>query len=148
VNDYDALRAFDHLALAQDFYQAFRELPRHIPPRSWPRYFTLCHAAELAFKAYLLHHGATRRELGARKVRHSLNSLLARATTKGLVLSAQARIDFGLLHQAHEEFWHRYPKEDWTTAVYTIDQFEGAVAELLNAVAIDLHGLPLTLASR
>jgi hypothetical protein len=111
----DALRARDHLELAQDFYQAFCDLPSRIPLRSWPRYFMLCHAAELAFKAYLLYWGATPMELRAPAVRHSLSELLARATNKGLSLSAKAQTDIGLLDQAHEEYWPRYPKEEWTS---------------------------------
>jgi hypothetical protein len=54
MNDYpDTLRSGDHLRLAQDFYQAFCDLPPRTPPQSWPRYLMLCHAVELALKAYL-----------------------------------------------------------------------------------------------
>ena len=34
-----------------------------IPPRSWPRYFMLRHATELALEVYLFYHGATPTEL-------------------------------------------------------------------------------------
>ena len=123
MNDYpDILRPGDHLRLAQDFYQAFRDLPPRTP-QSWPRYFMLCHATELALKAYLAYHGATPKELKAKDVRHSLAELLTRVTNKGLSLSAAAQTDIGLLSEAHEEFWHRYPKENGEP-VYTIDQFE------------------------
>jgi hypothetical protein len=74
MDDYpDALRTADHLRLAEDYYRAFCDLPPRIPPQSWPRYFMLCHAAELAFKAYLFHRGAARKELKAEAVRHRVS---------------------------------------------------------------------------
>ena len=54
----DHFRPLDFLELAEEFYQAFHDLPARLPP-SWPRYFMLCHAIELAPKAYLAQHGAT-----------------------------------------------------------------------------------------
>jgi hypothetical protein len=139
VNDYpDALRPMDHLSLAQDFYRAFLALPQDHPPRSWPRYFMLCHAAELALKAYLLSQGAKPEALRAPRIRHSLKELLKGAISKGLSLSPRAQIDIGLLDEAHKGFWSRYPKEDWTKPVYVIDQFELAVREALEQVLIAL----------
>jgi hypothetical protein len=139
MNGYpDTLRPTDHLRLAEDFYQAFRDLPRRIPPQSWPRYFMLCHATELALKAYLTYHGATPKDLKAKNVRHSLAELLTRAINKGLSLSASAQKDIGLLSEAHEEFWHRYPREE-AKPVYTIDQFEPAVRELLDIVSTAVY---------
>jgi hypothetical protein len=138
MNGYpDTLRPSDHLRLAEDFYRAFRDLPPRTP-QSWPRYFMLCHAIELALKAYLAYHSATPKELKAKVVRHSLTELLTRATNKGLSLSASAQKDIGLLNGAHEEFWHRYPKEDGKP-VYTIDQFEPAARELLDTVAAAVY---------
>jgi hypothetical protein len=135
MNGYpDALRPGDHLRLAHDFHQAFLDLPLRTPPQSWPRYFMPCHAVELWLKAYLAYHGATPKELKAKNVRHSLTELLMRATNKGLSLSATAQTDIGLLNEAHEEFWHRYPKENGKPT-YTIDQFEPAARELLGTVA-------------
>jgi hypothetical protein len=142
----DVLRPGDHLNFAQDFYRAFHAIPRDHPPRSWPRYFMLCHAAELALKAYLFSQGAKPKELRAHDVRHSLKELLKRATSKGLSLSAKAQTDIGLLDQAHKEFWNRYPKEDWTAPVYVIEQFEPAVGELLEQVRIGLYGKAASLA--
>jgi len=140
MNDYPkTLRAGDHLRLAEDFYLAFCELPRRTPPQSWPRYFLLCHAIELALKAYLAHHGAARKELTAKNVRHGLTKLLKRATNKGLSLSASAQKDIGLLNEAHEKFWHRYPKEVGKP-VPTIDQLQPAARELLDAVTAALYG--------
>lgn len=94
---------------------------------------------ELALKAYLALHGATPKELTAKDVRHNLTELLTRATNKGLSLSASVRKDIGLLSEAHEEYWARYPKEDGKP-VFTIDQFQGAAYELLNTVSLAVRG--------
>ena len=135
MNGYpDTLRPGDHLRLAEDFYQAFRDLPRHYPPQSWPRYFMLCHAVELALKAYLFYRGKTPMELKAPKLRHSLKELLTEATNSGLSLSTSVQNDIALMDEAHEEFWHRYPKEDGKP-VCTIEQFESPARELLDAVS-------------
>jgi HEPN domain-containing protein len=139
MNGYpDALRPGDHLRLAEDFYQAFRDLPRRHPPQSWPRYFMLCHAIELALKAYLAYHGKTPKELRSPKIGHSLKELLTEATNAGLSLGALAQNDIGLLSEAHEKFWHRYPKEVGKPA-YTIDQFEPVARELLDMVAAAVY---------
>jgi hypothetical protein len=53
MNGYpDTLRPGDHLRLAEDFLQAYVDLPIRLPPQSWPRYLMLCHAVELALKAF------------------------------------------------------------------------------------------------
>jgi hypothetical protein len=132
--DYpETLRAGEHLQLAEDFYRDFCVVPRRTPPESWPRYFMLCHASELALKAYLFHYGATPKELKASGVRHSLTELQTRATNNGLSLSPKVQDDINWLNKAHEAFWHRYPREQGGP-VATIDQFQPAVRELLDAV--------------
>jgi HEPN domain-containing protein len=139
MNGYpDTLRPGDHLRLSEDFYQAFHDLPRRHPPQSWPRYFMLCHAVELALKAYLFYRGKTPKELKAPKIRHSLKELLTEATNAGLLLSTSAQNDILLMDEAHEEFWHRYPKED-SKPVYTIEQFDSPARELLDAVSVALY---------
>jgi hypothetical protein len=45
------LMPYEFLERAEEFYQAYRDLPARSPP-SWPRYFMLCHSIELALKAY------------------------------------------------------------------------------------------------
>lgn len=100
----------------------------------------LCHAAELALKAFLFSQGAKPRALRAADVRHSLKELLKRANSKGLSLSGRAQTDIELLDEAHKGFWSRYPKEDWTKPVYVIEQFEPAVRELLEQVRVALYG--------
>jgi hypothetical protein len=81
--DYpDVLRQFDYLERAEQFYQAFGDLPQR-PPPAWPRYFMLCHAIELALKAYLAAHGATAQQL--KDFRHNFTALLNEAINKGLL---------------------------------------------------------------
>jgi hypothetical protein len=48
----------DFFARAVQFHRAFSELKEpNYPPDDWPRYFMLCHAIELALKAFLAHKG-------------------------------------------------------------------------------------------
>jgi hypothetical protein len=47
------LQALDYLERAKEFMGAFRALPSGNPP-SWPRYFLLCRAVELALKGFLV----------------------------------------------------------------------------------------------
>jgi hypothetical protein len=142
MNGYpDVLRPGDHLRLGEDFFQAYRDLPLRLPPQSWPRYLMLCHAVELALKAYLLHHGAKPSELKAKAVRHSINELLTRATNIGLLLSPAVQSDIRLLHEAHEKYWHRYPMEE-AKPVYVIEQFEPPARQLLDAVTAAVYNIP------
>jgi hypothetical protein len=62
-----------HLELTEEFYKAFRDLPEKGPsgiPVNWPRYFALCHATELALKAFLLAHGWFDRQTRSPVFRH------------------------------------------------------------------------------
>ena len=137
MNGYPSiLRQFDYLERAEQFYEAFYDLPKREPP-SWPRYFMLCHAIELALKAYLAAHGATAQEL--KNFRHNLTALLEEAINKGLSLSDTAQKDIKALQEAHEKFWHRYPKED-AKPVLVIEQFEATAGELLTRASIALRG--------
>jgi hypothetical protein len=93
-------------AVRVDRQSAFTDLPRRPPPQ--PRYFMLCHAFEPALKAYLAFHGATRKALTDKNLRHDLTELLTQAIKKGLSLSVTAPVDIKLLQEAHEKYWHRY----------------------------------------
>jgi hypothetical protein len=128
-----------YLEGAEDFYQAFRGLPPRHPPQSWPRYFMLCHAVELALKSYLALHGATPQQLRESGLRNNLTELLTRSVSAGLSLTASAQSDIKLLQEAHEKFWHRYPKGDGAP-VFIIEQFEPATRELPNRVSVALRG--------
>jgi hypothetical protein len=54
----EQLISYDFFGRAVQFQRAFGELPDPgYPPHDWPRYFMLCHAIELALKAFLAHKG-------------------------------------------------------------------------------------------
>jgi hypothetical protein len=130
-----------HLELSEEFYKAFRDLPRNGPsgiPVNWPRYFALCHATELALKAFLLAHGWSDQQIRDIAFRHNISSLMAEAIQLGLNISAAARSDIDLLSEAHKEFWPRYPKQTGCP-VYVVDQFEKPFVELLTAVAFAIR---------
>jgi hypothetical protein len=125
---------YDLLDRARQFLRAFGELPAdRYPPHDWPRYFMLCHAIELALKAYLAYKGATYQQL--KGFGHNLTEALTRATNKGLSLTADTQWKINNLNQAHTEFWHRYSDEDGGPWMFpTIGQFEGAARELIEQV--------------
>ena len=134
--------ALDHLELAEEFYQAFRDLPAQGPrgiPVSWPRYFAFCHAIELSLKAYLLACGVGETELRAPGVRHNLDVLLEKAVTAGLSVGALCQSELQLLHQAHSRFWPRYPKTSGEP-LFLIETFEPYLIELLCRVSDALRG--------
>lgn len=83
----EALIPLDLIARAEEFFQAFKDLPKRTPP-SWPRYFLLCHAIELALKAFLTRQGVTASRLKQIDLRHDLANLLAEAVNLGLALGS------------------------------------------------------------
>jgi hypothetical protein len=105
----NALRGIELLKLAEDFYQAYIDLPPRNPPY-WPRYFMLCHATELGLKAYLAYHGRTHEQLMQRGVRHNLRRLMSDAVSSGLSVKTETRDLLELLDEAHSRFWPRYPR--------------------------------------
>jgi hypothetical protein len=136
----DALAAYDFFGRAVQFQRAFGELKDpNYPPHDWPRYFMLCHAIELALKAYLAHEGASYKDL--KDFGHNLSQLLTDATQKGLSLTAPTRTAINTLNEAHTKFWHRYPTPEggpWTFPM--IGGFEGAARELIQTVDRHLIG--------
>ena len=55
MNGYpEGLKHFDYFECARQFLTAYDDLTERPPPKSWPRYFMLCHAIELALKGYLV----------------------------------------------------------------------------------------------
>ena len=132
LDDQPWLLFQDYLYRAQEFYDAFRQLPAGAPP-SWPRYFRLCHAIELALKAFLALHGATPKEL-RNNFRHKLELLTDKAVAKGLGLRPCVVNEIKLLDEAHRKHWPRYPRHEGKP-VFVIDQFEPYVVELLEAVS-------------
>jgi len=94
----------------------------------------LCHAIELALKAYLAHEGVSYRQL-KNDFGHNLTELLTDAIRKGLSLTEATQMAIEMLNEAHSKFWHRYPTIEggpWSFA--TIGQFEGAARELIQQV--------------
>jgi hypothetical protein len=87
------LPALDYLERAEDFMEAFRALPSGNPP-SWPRYFLLCHAIELALKAFLILRGVSSGTLKSPTFRHNLKQLLAEAVNYGLRQAAPYNAEF------------------------------------------------------
>src|SRR3974390_3001000 len=130
-----------YLALAEEFYQAFGDLPENGPsgiPVNWPRYFALCHSTELALKAFLLAHGWSEQQIRGRQFRHNISELMRAAMALGLNISQQSCSEIDLLSEAHEKYWPRYP--DQTGRVFLIDQLEEPFVELLSAVADAVRG--------
>jgi hypothetical protein len=134
--DANSLLLF-HLDLfrrAEEFMQAYRDLPQDRPPPDWPRYFLLCQSIELVLKAYLVARGFPPRHV--RQIGHSLKTLMSSAVGLGLAIGANARGEIEALDEAHAEHWARYPNPaaGGTKPVFIIDQFEPHVVELFGAV--------------
>lgn len=127
----------DLLQRAEEFYQAYRDLPVG-KPLSWPRYFMLCHAIELALKAYLTGRGHTTYDL-RKGFGHDLEKLLTVAINSGLPLGVLARSEIERLNEAHTKFWPRYPQEE-RKLIFLIEPFEPYAVELLYHVANFLRG--------
>lgn len=95
----------------------------------------LCHAIELALKAFLAKLGATPERLKY-DFGHKLDELVNEAVGKGLPLTTKTQDGIKALNKARTEFRHRYPGEG---PVYA-----PAARELLNAVSREVHGAPLS----
>jgi hypothetical protein len=147
-----AIAPLQHLELAEEFYKAFRDLPRDGPsgaPINWPRYFALCHATELALKAFLLAHGIRYQQIEKEKnknrkkeekkikLAHDISVLMEEAIARGMHIGPLARSEIELLSKAHKEYWPRYPEA--RGPVFVIDHFETYVIELLTAVALAIR---------
>ena len=115
---------------AVDFETAYRALPE-TPPPSWPRYFLLSHAIELALKSFLAAHGKRASDL--KDLGHDLKKLVKEAVNRGLVLEPRTREDIELLSNAHTRHWARYPKEDGEPVI-VIEAFETSASELFQRV--------------
>ena len=104
--DPNPFTAFEYYAYADQFYDAFYKVGAdHLhPSTSWPRYFLLCHAIELALKAYLAKLGATPQVLRQFDRGHNLNRLVADAVEKGLHLTPETQQRINLTNTAQS--WH------------------------------------------
>jgi hypothetical protein len=124
---------------AREFEKAYYAVPE-TPPFSWPRYFLLCHAIELALKAFLTLHGVSEDDL-MYDFGHDLKKLLKHAERHGLKLTPETQEAIKRLARAHKEHWARYPRED-ITVVFAIEQFEKNAAELLEQVRAAIYPSP------
>ena len=68
---------------------------------------------------------------------------MTEAVGKGFYLTPETQVGISALTDAHSEFWHRYPKAEGLVEFFTIEQFAPAAGELLNAVSMQVRGLPL-----
>ena len=130
-----------YLELAEEFYQAFRDLPPNGPsgiPVNWPRYFALCHAIELALNAFLLAHGMTEQQLKGSAYGHNITALMAEAILRGLKIDPTVRSNIELLTEPHQKYWPRYPRQSGPVVI--IDQLEEPSVELLKAVRLAIRG--------
>lgn len=131
---------YDFLERAEEFYEAFCQLPP-VGPRgeSWPRYFLFCHAIELALKAFLARFGVSPPKLEKRPFGHDIDSLMTEALARGLNIGSLAVSEIRQLNEAHMKNWPRYPSKE-VKPWFVIDQFEPYVVELLQAVSVALRG--------
>jgi hypothetical protein len=96
MTDPNPFTAFDYLDYADQFYDAFHELPPRHPALSWPRYFLLCHSIELALKAYLAKLGSTPKQLRDFDIRHDFDKLVTEAVQKSLHLTSKTQEEINL----------------------------------------------------
>jgi hypothetical protein len=131
--------SYDALELAEEFYEAFRQLPATGPRGiSWPRYFLLCHAIELALKSFLAWHGAAAEDL-QKRFRHKIEPLMTEAVSKDLSIGKLAATEIMQLDEAHAKHWPRYPHKEMKP-IFVIDPFEPYVVELLRSVSTTIRG--------
>jgi hypothetical protein len=126
----------DFLERAEEFFVASRQI-KQTGFLNWPRYQCACHAIELALKAWLAWKGETEAEL--RRYGHDLEAAMRAALSKGLVLTPTTIRAIELLSPVHLELLPRYPMHTGQP-IPTIEQFDGNVLELLEAVCETLRG--------
>ena len=137
---------FDLEALerAEVFFDAFRQLRPGVDiTTSWPRYFLLCHAIELALNAFLALHRVTPKQLQI-QFGHKITPLMTEAINKGLKIGhpakpREAETAILRLDEAHRNYWARYPRLEGGP-IFVIEEFEPYVVELLKAVAGAIRG--------
>lgn len=93
------------------------------------------HGVELALKAYLLHCGATEKDL--RRMRHDIAELWMQARTKGLSIDRGPPYWVRVLSFAHGQPYHlyRYPPERVASAIPEVRELKRALSEFLDVVS-------------
>jgi|SRR5215472_16412440 len=135
------LNALDLLDRAEEFFEAYRQLPPSSTRQfiSWPRYFLFCHAVEIGLKAFLVSRGVSEAKL--RRVGHKIDPLMRAALGKGLAIGVLAASELMLLDEAHAKHWPRYPRRE-NKPVFVIDAFEPYARKLLEEVSNAIRGRP------
>jgi hypothetical protein len=125
---------------AEVFYGAFRQLPpEETITKSWPRYFLLCHAIELALDAFLASRGVKPKDLQNPSFGHKIAPLMDDAIVRGLKIGTSAADAIKRLDEGHRNYWARYPRLEGGP-IFVIEEFEPYVVELLKAVAMAIRG--------
>jgi hypothetical protein len=138
------LYPLDLLERAEEFLEAFHQLPPEQEVRrwiSWPRYFLLCHAVELALKAFLSRQGIAEETL-RKCFGHKIDKLVAEAMSRSLGIQQLHADKLKRLSEAHAgpDYRSRYPLNVGSVVFATDNVDQGAVPELFRAVAISIRG--------
>jgi HEPN domain-containing protein len=126
-----ALRPLDLLARAEEFFSASSQIVHGQDFLEWPRYFCLCHAIELALKAWLAFKGEDEARL--RDYGHDLKEAMESAQGRELSLSPTTVRAINLLSPVHKQLLPRYPVRTGEP-IPSIRQFEKNADEILKAV--------------
>jgi hypothetical protein len=125
--------------MAEQFFSGYILLKPRGLPLDWARYFLFCHSIELVLKAYLLSRGGTTKSL--KKLGHDLTKLFQTCGIKGLKLDPDDVRRLCWLAETHNEYWARYPREDWSKGgVPTVEQLQENALRVLDAVHIAING--------
>jgi hypothetical protein len=134
--------AHNYLGDAEAYLAAARRLDEHAGQFS-PKYFLLCHAIELALKAYILARGGTEKE--TKKIRHDLIAAWFRAVDLG-IQPTNAELHGIVLRVAppHADYSFRYGKR-WTHILPRAEVFDAAVSDLIKDVSSTVMDHPAIL---
>jgi hypothetical protein len=131
----------EFLRMAEQFFGGYKLIPDRFPI-DFAKYFLFCHAIEVGLKAYLLKTGTTVHEVRDR-YGHNLGRLLRDAKARGLATDARIDRAIGSLDEPHREFWARYPRQEWSSGIPAINQFEQDALRLLDLVSHAINGAPM-----
>jgi len=124
--------AYSYLSDAEAYLAAARRLDEGGSQFS-PKYFLLCHAIELALKAYILAKGGTEGDI--KKIRHDLVAALSRAIDCGFQpANAKLREVIQRVASPHADYSFRYGGR-WTHILPRAEVFDAAVSGLIKDVS-------------
>jgi hypothetical protein len=96
------------------------------------------HSVELCLKGFLLHRGASEREI--RRLGHDLNQLWEAACLRGLGLLPEAPFWICVLSSAHDHpYLYRYPQEGVGSAIPEAQELKSHLRELLQHVSVAIN---------